>query len=84
MAMLHPTYNDLMDTANKNVADGEAPVVKSRYSVVLAAAKRARQIVAGAPELIDAKDKKPLSAAVEELYEGKIQILSEDGDSAIE
>lgn len=75
MAMLRPTYNDLMEVANKDVKEGEEPVVKSRYSVVLAAAKRARQIVDGAPVTIDEEDEKPLSIAVEELYEGTVQIL---------
>ena len=58
MAMLRPTYNDLMEVANKDVMEGEEPVVKSRYSVVLAAAKRARQIVDGAPVTIDEEDEK--------------------------
>ena len=75
MAMLRPTYNDLMEVANKDVKEGEEPVVKSRYSVVLAAAKRARQIVDGAPVTIYEEDEKPLSIAVEELYEGTVQIL---------
>ena len=75
MAMLRPTYNDLMEVANKDVMEGEEPVVKSRYSVVLAAAKRARQIVYGAPVPIDEEDEKPLSRAVEELYEGTVRII---------
>lgn len=77
MAMLHPTYNDIMEVANKNIAEGEEPVVKSRYSVVIAAAKRARQLIDGAPELVDEPDRKPLSIAVDELYHDKIEILGE-------
>lgn len=77
MAMLHPTYNDLMETANRNVAEGEEPVVKSRYSVVIAAAKRARQIIDGAPELVYGRGRKPLSVAVDELYQSKVEILGE-------
>ncbi len=77
--MLHPSYSDLIDVVNKNVEEGEAPVVNSRYSIVIATAKRARQIIAGDEPLIaDAKGKKPLSIAVDELYSGKIQILGED------
>lgn len=78
MAMLHPTYNDIMEVANRNTPEGAEPVVKSRYSVVIAAAKRARQIVDGAPELINEPDKKPLSVAVDELYRDKVQILGEN------
>lgn len=77
--MLHPSYSDLIDVVNKNVEEGEAPVVNSRYSIVIATAKRARQIIAGDEPLIDdAKGKKPLSIAVDELYSGKIQILGEE------
>ena len=40
--MLHPSYNDLMNVVNSDVEPGEHPVVNSRYSIVLATAKRAR------------------------------------------
>ena len=81
MAMLRPTYNDLMDVANKGIGEDETPVVKSRYSIVIAAAKRARQLVDGAPALIREHDEKPLTIAVEELYEGKVRILGEGPDA---
>ena len=45
--MLHPSYSDLMAVANSEVEDGEQPVVQSRYSIVMATSKRARQIIAG-------------------------------------
>ncbi len=76
--MLHPSYSDLMEVVNSDVVEGEQPVVQSRYSIVLATAKRARQIVAGEDPLVNGKGKKPLSIAVEELYKGKIKILSEE------
>jgi len=79
MAMLRPTYNELIEKSNKNVEEGGKPAVSSRYSIVLAAAKRARQIISEEPELIETPDKKPLSVAVEEINVGKIQILS-DGE----
>jgi DNA-directed RNA polymerase subunit omega len=76
--MLHPSYSDLIKVVNKEVEPGETPVVQSRYSIVIAAAKRARQIIGGAePEIAGAEGKKPLSIAIEELYEGKVKILSE-------
>ena len=77
MAMLHPTYNDLIEAVNSNVPEGEEPIVKSRYSIVIAAAKRARQLIDGAPALIYEKGRKPLSIAVDELYQGKVEIESE-------
>ncbi|MDY5648840.1 MAG: DNA-directed RNA polymerase subunit omega [Lachnospiraceae bacterium] len=79
--MLHPSYTDLMKVVNSEVEEGETPVVNSRYSIVLATAKRARQIIAGEEPLIDAKGKKPLSIAVEELNKGKIKIMSEDASA---
>ncbi|HCI93264.1 MAG TPA: DNA-directed RNA polymerase subunit omega, partial [Eubacterium sp.] len=49
----------------------------SRYSIVIAAAKRARQIIDGAEPLIARpKCNKPLSIAVEELYTGAVRIVS--------
>ena len=76
--MLHPSYSDLMKVVNSNLEQGEAPVVNSRYSIVMATAKRARQIIGGEDPLVKEKGAKPLSVAVEELNQGKIKILSED------
>ena len=81
--MIHPSYVDLMKVVNKGVEEGEEPVISSRYSVVMATAKRARQIVAGDIPLVssvakDGKSKKPLSMAVEELYGSKIRILGSE------
>lgn len=77
--MMHPSYTDLMQVVNSDVEPGEQPVVQSRYSIVLACAKRARQIIAGDEPLIDnAEGMKPLSIAVEELYQGKVKIVGDD------
>lgn len=77
--MIHPSYADLMAVVNSDVEEGEEPVVASRYSIVLATSKRAREIIAGQEPLIDkAYGRKPLSIAVEELYEGKVKIVSEE------
>ena len=76
--MLHPSYSDLMKVVNSEVEPGEAPVVNSRYSIVMATSKRARQIIGGEEPMVEGKGKKPLSVAVEELNQGKIKILSEE------
>ena len=77
--MLHPSYSDLMAVVNSDVEPGEQPVVQSRYSIVLATAKRARQIVGGDQPLLYGGDTmKPLSAAVEELYQGKVKIVGDN------
>jgi DNA-directed RNA polymerase subunit omega len=76
--MLHPSYSDLMKVVNSEVEEGEAPVVSSRYSIVMATSKRARQIIGGEDPLVYGRGKKPLSLAVEELNQGKIKILSDE------
>lgn len=76
--MLHPSYSDLMNIVNSEVEKGEEPVVNSRYSIVMATAKRARQIIGGKKPMVNKKAEKPLSVAVEELNQGKIRILSEE------
>ncbi|OUP86684.1 DNA-directed RNA polymerase subunit omega [Lachnoclostridium sp. An169] len=76
--MLHPSYTDLMKVVNKDVEEGDTKVVNSRYSIVMATSKRARQLIAGELPLVPVKDKeKPLSIAIEELNEGKLKILAE-------
>lgn len=76
--MLHPSYAELIKVVNSEVEEGEDPVVNSRYSIVMATAKRARQIIAGDEELVEGKGKKALSVAVEELNQGKIKILNDE------
>ncbi|MBR6329095.1 MAG: DNA-directed RNA polymerase subunit omega [Lachnospiraceae bacterium] len=83
--MLHPSYSDLMAVVNADAEDAEHPVINSRYSIVLATAKRARQIVSGDEPMVsgvsrDGLPKKALSIAVEELLNGDVKILSEDTD----
>lgn len=76
--MLHPSYTDLINAVNSGVEPGEEPVVQSRYSIVIATSKRARQLIAGEDATIPNNGKKPLSVAIEELYENKVKIVSED------
>jgi DNA-directed RNA polymerase subunit omega len=76
--MLHPSYTDLMKVVNSEVEQGEAPVVNSRYSIVMATAKRARQLIDGEEPLVATRETKPLSIAIEELNEGKLKIMPED------
>ena len=78
--MLHPSYTELMKLINQDSED-DTPVINSRYSIVMATAKRARQIIGGDVPMDDSLDnEKPLSAAVKELEQGKIRILAEDQD----
>lgn len=82
--MLHPSYTDLMQLVNSEVESGEAPVVNSRYSIVLATSKRARQIIDGVEPKVSSKCPKPLSVAIEELSNSKIRILSEEEAAEVE
>lgn len=76
--MLHPSYTDLMAVVNSEVEPGEQPVVNSRYSIVLATAKRARQLINGENAMVDSKCPKPLSIAIDELYESKVKIVNDE------
>ena len=77
--MLHPSYSDLMKVVNSEVEPGESKVVNSRYSIVIATSKRARQLIDGEEPLVETtQSEKPLSIAVDELKQGKIKILGDD------
>ena len=77
--MLHPSYSDLLKVVNSEVEPGEEKIVNSRYSIVMATAKRARQIIGGHEPMVKVKPgEKPLSIAVDELNQGKIKILGEE------
>lgn len=54
--------------------------VKSRYSLVVLSAKRAKQIKEGAPVLIDTDSTNPLTIAMEEIAAGMVTAVEADGD----
>lgn len=72
--MLKPSYAELMDVLNEN-ADESSNEVTSRYTIVIAAAKRARQLIDGDEPMVASPDGKPVSTAVKEIYENKIKIV---------
>lgn len=77
--MLHPSYTDLMKVVNQDVEEGDTKIVNSRYSIVLATSKRARQLIDGEEALVPTKPgQKPLSVAIEELNQSKIKIVAEE------
>ena len=67
--MIHPSYSELIQAINTNSEDDDnTMMLNSRYSLVLATSKRARQLIAGAEPLVEgAVGKKPLSVAIDEL-----------------
>jgi len=71
--MLNPSYSKLIQILN---ADANADArIASRYSVVIAAAKRARQIVGGADHEVFSDSDKAVSIAVNEIKNGHIRII---------
>jgi len=70
--MLRPSYTDLLEVISQDAND---ITIESRYTIVIATAKRARQLVDRAEPLIaKIKVNKPVSIAINELYEGKIKV----------
>ena len=71
--MLNPSYSSLIRTLNEdNSLDNK---ITSRYSIVIAAARRARQIVAGAQyDSTGIKSDKAVSIAVSEMERGQLRI----------
>ena len=76
--MIHPSYSELIQAINNNAEeDDNTMMLNSRYSLVLATSKRARQLIAGAEPLVPgAAGKKPLSVAIDELYKGEVKIVA--------
>ena len=63
--MLYPPMSDLVDK------------VGSRYLLVNLVARRARTLASNAEETNTPMDDKPVSCAIDEVYEGKLTILEE-------
>ncbi len=66
--MVKPTVAELLKKAN------------NRYELVIATARRARQIAAGAEPKTDVKEESPVTLAANEIAEGKVSIVEEPED----
>ena len=75
--MLDPSYQENLDSREENEED-DMPAGESRYSIVIATAKRARELIAGEEAAVPSYGKKPLSVAIEELHRGTIKIEDPD------
>jgi len=64
--MLHPSINKLLDK------------VESRYTLVMLVSKRARQIVDGDKPKVNVKSTKPVTIALHEVYEDKVEYTKPD------
>ena len=72
--MIHPSYSELIEAINtNNEDDDESMVLNSRYSLILATSKRARQLIGRMQSLLQMMltGKKPLSIAIDELISRK-------------
>lgn len=58
--------------------------VDCRYTLAVEASKRAREIIGGAVPLIDTKETKPLSIAIEEINRGLITYSRNEEDENLE
>lgn len=58
--MIYPSINELMEK------------VDSRYTLVVATAKRARKIAEGMPQLVKCDSDKPVTIAVNEIAQNKV------------
>ena len=76
--MIHPSYYELMEKMNEENEQDDLPEITSRYSIVLATSKRARQLVDGAEPKVHITSPKLLSTAVEEFYEGEVRFVGDE------
>lgn len=78
--MLHPSYGELIDTINTVNKEKGLPEINSRYSIVIAAARRARAIIAGDKVMVEEKDPEigVLSKVVDEMDAGKIAVYMDE------
>ena len=64
--MVKPSVSELLTKAN------------NRYELVIATARRARQIAAGAKPKTDVKEESPVTLAANEIAEGKVTIIRDE------
>lgn len=76
--MFEPSANQLIGIANESIED-EKEKVKSRFTIVIAAAKRARELVDNDDyRVVGVGAANPLTIAVEEFRDKKVKILKEN------
>jgi DNA-directed RNA polymerase subunit omega len=66
-SMISPSVIDLLEK------------VEDRYSLVIVTSKRARQLIEGAKRLSDVDSKKPLTIAINEVYDGIVTYEAIEG-----
>lgn len=74
--MFEPSAQKLIDIANESIEDANKKV-KSKYTVIIAAAKRARQLVDEKDSRVDG-GANALTVAVKEMKDKIVRIVKED------
>jgi DNA-directed RNA polymerase subunit omega len=54
--------------------------VGGRFQLTALLQKRIRELVAGAPRLVDIRSANPIDVAIEEIRAGKVQLVAEDAE----
>lgn len=76
--MFEPSGQELIDIANESILN-ENEKIKSKYSVIIAAAKRARQLVDEKDERVE-NGANALTIAIEEIKENLVKIEPDNKD----
>ncbi len=77
--MLHPSYKELIDHVNHVNTEMGKPPINSRYSLVMAASKRARALIdQESPMIQDRYNGRMLSLAIAEMEQEKIGIVTRE------
>lgn len=76
--MFEPSGQELIDIANASVLN-ENEKIKSKYSVIIAAAKRARQLVDEHDERVE-NGTNPLTVAIDEIKNNYVKIEPDNRD----
>lgn len=77
--MLHPSYMELIDHINHVNTEMNEPAINSRYSLVMAAAKRARALIdKESPMIADKYNGRMLSLAIAEMEQEKIGVITRE------
>lgn len=66
--MVYPSVNEVMELRN----------IKSKYSLAIITAKRARDIVQTGQTFTECGSSKPVSIAINEIYENKVSFKSKE------
>ena len=76
--MFEPSAQKLIDVANESILN-ENEKIKSKYTMIIAAAKRARQLVDDKDERVE-NGKNALTIAVEEIESKMVKVIPDNKD----